>query len=92
MGEKKQAEQHNNTPDKQPHATKDINVISGGATIAGDSNKAQKEYAQRTQGGLEALSIGPGYRTPKSPKLGSASLMLSPSLHCQPHALDEIPN
>ncbi|CAL8167559.1 unnamed protein product [Prunus armeniaca] len=69
VGEKKQAEQHDNALDKQPRATKDINVISGGATLARDSNKARNEYKRRTQGGLEALSIGPGYWTPKSPKL-----------------------
>ncbi|CAB4289815.1 unnamed protein product [Prunus armeniaca] len=27
----KQAEQHDNTPDKQPRAMKDINIISGGS-------------------------------------------------------------
>ncbi|XP_016650497.1 PREDICTED: uncharacterized protein LOC107881371 [Prunus mume] len=74
VGEKKQAEQHENTPNKQPHATKDINVISGGTTLARDSNKARKEYAQRTPGGLEALSVGPGYQTPKSPKLGYSAI------------------
>ncbi|ONI21605.1 hypothetical protein PRUPE_2G075200 [Prunus persica] len=74
VGEKKQAEPHDNAPYKHPRATKDINVISGGATLAGDSNKARKEYARRTLGGLEALSIGPGYWTPKSPKLGYSAI------------------
>ncbi|CAL8174753.1 unnamed protein product [Prunus armeniaca] len=74
VGEKKQPEQHDNTPNKQPHATKDFNVISGGTTIAKDSNKARKEYARRTQGGLEALSVGTGYRTSKSPKLGYSAI------------------
>lgn len=56
---------------------KDINVILGGATLARESNKAQKEYARRTQVGLEALLIGPGYRTPKSPKLGYSAITLN---------------
>ncbi|CAB4278500.1 unnamed protein product [Prunus armeniaca] len=45
VGEKKQAEQHDNIPDKPPRVTKDINVISGGETLAGHSNKARKVYA-----------------------------------------------
>ncbi|KAI5343014.1 hypothetical protein L3X38_010890 [Prunus dulcis] len=68
-GEKKQAGQHDNTPDKQPYALKDINVISCGATLAGDSNKARKEYTRCTQVRLKVLLIGLSYRTPKSPKL-----------------------
>ncbi|KAI5343721.1 hypothetical protein L3X38_011597 [Prunus dulcis] len=74
VGEKKQAEPHDNAPDKHPRATKDINVISGGASLARDSNKARKEYARRTPSGLETLSIGPGYWTPKSPKLGYSAI------------------
>ncbi|PQP96063.1 uncharacterized protein Pyn_09672 [Prunus yedoensis var. nudiflora] len=42
MGEKKKVEQDDNTLDKQPRATKDINIISEGATVAGDSNKVRK--------------------------------------------------
>ncbi|CAL2270785.1 unnamed protein product [Prunus armeniaca] len=52
-------------------------IRGGGATLARESNKAQKEYARRTQVGLEALLIGPGYQTPKSPKLGYSTTTLN---------------
>ncbi|KAI5317253.1 hypothetical protein L3X38_036960 [Prunus dulcis] len=65
----KQREGWNDVRDK-PDDKKGRFYSFSGATLAGDTNRARKEYVRCTQVGLEALSIGPGYQTPKSPKLG----------------------